>query len=312
MACESRQIITACTRLGKLFQASLCEQSVVECRTCLLKRRDVSTSVKLKACWNSKIYLLDELACVKSMPVHMAYDEYLGHLQPEFQPAYRDTFNGVHAFLDSLIKVDGGLPVLIINCPNGERYIMLYEYVGQCHTLDTLQAVDQIVSGNLGICSEYPAPDTLHQHFKSLMNLLISARERAVVICMLSLIYSSTSLHNNFEIHEDVSLKFKKSVIEYSEAAEQQNDVAQAEAETQLKTTLDAVVTNLASKVLSLERNSDKLTAHEYELRETDISHTTKRITKLQHSKNAYVRRVAAQSMKAWKQKLFSQRGKGA
>ena len=81
--------------------------------------------------------------------------------------------------------------------------------------------------------------------------------------------------------------KFKKSVIEYSEAAEQQNDVAQAEAETRLKTTLDAVVTNIASKVLSLERNSDRLTAQEYELRETDISDTRKRITKLQQSKNA-------------------------
>ena len=67
-------------------------------------------------------------------------------------------------------------------------------------------------------------PVDLVLHYKSLVGLLVSAREKAVLLCCLSLVYSATKLRSMFGINEDFLHTVKEKVIDY---ASQQSSVCE-------------------------------------------------------------------------------------
>ena len=80
------------------------------------------------------------------MPLQEAYEEFLGKIPEEFHPNYTSHFNALKAFVDSIMAKQSGLPLLILNCPNGDRFITLQQVTSSRSEANQLRVIDEILS----------------------------------------------------------------------------------------------------------------------------------------------------------------------
>ena len=295
--------------LGDTFQASMRQLSVEQCKTELAQYIKNASSDKARAMWKSKLNLVNELAIMKTMPIGLAYEEYIGKIPADLVPHYSQKFNAVKAFVRSLLSQHGGLPVLIVNTKAGERFVTIYDHIGNNGNLVALREIDKIIS-NRNEKHDQPL-EKLAPHFAALMSLTASAREKSVMIATLAVMFSSTSLRQYLDIHEDHIAKLKKAVFDYSEARVKEESTVLVAASQMWENTCKNIENQINEATIALERNMKNLSQEEQERRATDISKKRERLHCYKKFKTSHIKRSAALAMKKWKQNIFSQHGKG-
>ena len=184
------------TRLGKVLQYSLCRKTCVETLSHLRNlHKNCSIPLKKAILW-SKINLLQELNTRQHMQLHEFYDKYLGMLPAEYHPKYSIKKGGVKSFVDSILSEHTGLPILIVNFHNGRRHVILFELVANNSNkmVAQLSVLDSVLQKMAEENTEGTMLDTLSNYLPELFELVDSTRERGIILCILSLLFPSTSL----------------------------------------------------------------------------------------------------------------------
>ena len=167
--------------------------------------------------WKSRLNLLAELECVKFMPLDVAYEEYLGKLPEEYHPNYNIRNKARKEFVESLLGRNTGLPVLIVTNSH-DKYLILYEECGKHHVSEQLQVLCEVL--DLDVREKKQKITSISSEVLAVMELASNAKERAIVLSMLSLTYSHTDLRHTFGLNEDHLKRIKSHVLQYAEQLE--------------------------------------------------------------------------------------------
>ena len=289
--------------LGNILQASLCNLYVEECRRKLLNFEEKTTSPAAKARSESKRILLDELIIMKRMPLDVAYDEYIGMIPKQHEPHYKNRFTAKQAFVRSIMNAHSGLPVIIIKCEHGRSMLVLFDKVGDEKNLQNLRIIDNVLA-ELQPKGEKKLVE-LCSYYKSFMKLILSAREKAVAIAMLAVMFSATELRNHLGIHEDVSVNLKKAILQITEESIVKEDDAREKAEEKWNQAV-----KMAELKLQEMANTSRIDEKENLFKDVEIKNRQTQLKSMKQHKTRITRQIAARSVKVWKQTLFSQKGK--
>ena len=301
---RSRSLSRETSRVGQLFQVSNNEDTLTSAIDRLRKMCEKSTSDRLTAHYRSKINLLKELHIAGYMPLHEAFDEYMGYIPKEFQPIYTLNKNALQVFVDSILSRAGGLPLVIVNCPQGERYITLH----QDSTKQLLCVIDAILCR---ASKQSRTLDKLAEHWPGLLKLTTSSRERALLVSTLALTHSGTSLRFALNISEDISAKAKAAVLFYADALLDAKQDRREAAKKHWADTVSSIEKSLQCAEEKLQRTESRLHFVEKESQKQDILNKRNRLQRMKIEKEKYIHAVAARSLKQWKTSLLTQRGKG-
>lgn len=268
------------------------------------RKIDASTSPRLKAELKSLQNVLLELKTWRYLPLAEAYQEYIAKLPTEFHPkiAKKDT---VRDFGHRILSKKG-LPVILVRA-NGTKFVMLWENSCDLKTSKNLQTLDELLSMN--ICGQFD--DTDIRHIESLLPLLTSAHDRAVVMCVLSLIFSATLLRHLFGMHEDVICAIKSAVLDNADEKILIEKNATEEAKENIKGTILSLEKRLVEKEATLSLKRKRLDKMEIDNQEADLFNLKLRVERLKTNLPQLARRVAATAIKKWKSTLFSRKGQG-
>lgn len=299
----ARSLQRETSSIGSLFLLSNCDENVPEIIQSLKLKCENSTSQRIKSLIKSKINLICELKCYGYMQLSAAYDEYLAMIPEEFHPSYTQKKSAIKSFVDSILNKNTGIPVIIINCPSGERFIAL---TGT--TTSLLQTIDKVINDNM--CDTSASLQNLSQYWSSIWKLTNTAKERAILIATLSLLFSPRSLRTNLDIHEDLSTKTRHNISQC--AVDMMNKECEFDDEAVKKwaATIKEVEDSLMRDQYTLEHSNSQDRIEKVNL-EQDVQNKKMRLSKLKAQKEKYISYIAKLAIKKWKSGVMSQKGKG-
>ncbi len=309
----SRERIRESTSSGT-FRISECPYTAETCKVLLQDSAVKSSSAKVKAQVYSKIALLEHLKIVKYMPLQEAYDEYLGMIPEEFHPSQRVRKLAIQLFLDT-IMTEKGLPVIVVNpfdWSNWEaRYLMLYEEVGKSTNAESLRHLSKVFEMQSASNTDTDKLDNLAGYFRGLYKLLASTRERAILVTVLSICFSSTSLRSKLNLHEDLIAKVKNDTLNVVNVIDETEGEMLQNAEEQWKKTVKDLEESIEKGKESMALPIDRTHVFETNLKREMLENKIKRLQRLKMNKKEYVKRTTAVAMKEWKKNMMRQTGKG-
>ena len=291
---RSKQVYTS--RVGETFQVSNCRLTVSECVLRLENAHQSSCSKCIKAQLEAKRNLLQELCVVKYMPVSIAYDEYIGMQPAKFHPKYTDRHDAIRDFVNSILS-DKGLPVLIVN-GREDKKLLLWEGCGENTVQTQFFYLDKLLSEDAANNNPYTNLQEIGGHFKNLLNLLTTRRERAVTLCMLSMVTSATSLRHLCGINEDDIARIRRTVFEYMEASHEEEADAQFKAHEKVKDMIDELEKSLEVQKTELENQSSRLSDIEKPSRKFDIKNKSEILNRLKLNTKKTAKRIARAQIK--------------
>ena len=161
--------------------------------------------------WNSRLNLLEELECVTFVTVEEAYQEYLGKLPQNYHPDYSAENKARKEFVDSLLGKNTGLPVLIVTTEE-DRYVVLYDECGKASVTEQLQVLCDVLNKRTGTHARSPPTSEI----LAVMKLASTAKEKALLLSLLSLTHTHTALRHTLGIDEHHLCKIRTAVMDYS------------------------------------------------------------------------------------------------
>ena len=300
-----RKLKEEATRVGSTFQVSVNNRSVLDYIHHLEIQMRRSSSDKHIAEMSSFINLIHELKVWKYLPLPETYDEYLAKLPIQYHPKYAMKHDAIGDFVRRLLS-DSGIHCIIINVDTCTRYVMLRGKCGDTDMVTKFRNLDQILSRR-GVDNNN---DAAIGHISRVLPLLTTARDRAVGLCCLSLIFSGTQLRHMFGLHEDVISSTKEKVLKFTEEKDQTEIMCLQQGQDNITMTIKTLESRISEKENSLSKKRDRLHEVEVENQEQDLKNIKERLHKLRTKPNL-VKRFAARQVQKWKKTLFTQSGKG-
>ncbi|CAB4001684.1 Hypothetical predicted protein, partial [Paramuricea clavata] len=285
----------------KHIRVSLCNRTVSETHAFLNEKILSTTSESSRVRLGSISCLLDELLVFGCMEFHVAFDHY---------SSKNTTLNCANERnckkqFKVLVLSKSGLPVAFLDC--GEKqYLLLLE-----RPLDNillLQCLDDIIYDSTGKAHETLFPNhTLCSSVPHLMKLLSSSRDRAIVMFILSSIFSARALRIAFGFREHIVNKAVEDIQSFVEELENQHFISN-----QAENLLSQTVSRLEEEINSSDRRPNKRVLEDSEDdMEFEINNKRARLQHLKTNKVAVKERMARRLFHKWKRSLRSQRGKG-
>ena len=228
----------------------------------------------------------------------------MANIPKEYQPIYTLNKNALQVFVDSILSSAGGLPVVIVSCPQGQRYITLR----QNSTKQLLSVIDSILSE---ASKKSRTLDRLSESWSGLLKLTTSSKERALLVSMLPLTHSKSSLRFALNISEDVSAKAETAILFYADALMDAKTERTEAAKKQWEETVSSTECSLQCVEEKLQRTEGRLHFIEKESQKQDVLNKRERLRRMKTLKGKYIQAVAARSLKRWKETLMTQEGKG-
>lgn len=291
---------------GKHIQFSTVDCSGVERVNQLHKKINDTTSDREKAHLTSMLCLLNELMVVTEMPLDICFDDYLAKLPEEYQPKAKRHRTSRQSFRESLLQERRGLPVIIVslNVTNPKPHVILMDH--PVSNTSFIEGLNNVLSENEDTVH---LMDELTGHFKNVMELFNSRRQRAAAICMLSLIFSTTALRNSLGLNENYVSEIKKTVLGLTQTiAEKEEEVMQC------------TISNLSQLVEKLEGETEReqesinkmlSSGKEVEYAKFKLKNKQERVSRIKKNSKKMARKAAQKEVKKWKETLLSQKGKG-
>ena len=252
--------------------------------------------------------VLDELIANpnKCMPFNEAFYEYAGKLpniacMPNKKEARRQ-------FKDRILSKNG-LPILFLN-DGGNTYVMLLGL--PLNNISLCRSIDFVL--DCGTMGEHEQFDwsLVGCHIPTLLKLLSTSKDRAILVFILSSIVSPTRLALLLGMQHQHTQKVKKKVEEFLNEVERKQKEAEKESEKHIEDIISSLQTEIEQDAKDLSSKRMRLDEEEIESRNTDAEMKKQRKEKLQKdSKQKAKKRVAKRLFKKWKSQLMSQQGKG-
>ena len=314
----SRSNTRKTSRLGEIFQLSLCRKSYEKCVEHLNTQINKSTSDSAKAKLYSKLNLLHELKLKGNISLQECYEEYLGMIPINYHPNYTLRKDAVNAFVDSLLLENQGLPVLIVNFTNRNREIVLFDSVAnvsidnQETLISHLGVLDKIISKQqTNLKEQFHRINTLAEFLPELVQLADSTRERGVILTILSLIFSSTSLRLYIGFSENVINSFSSRTFQLLETMRTEKAQFHENGVDYLNNLIEQNTSLLKKEEEELKIKEKRLHSSRMEEHRFSIEQRKERVKKLQLKRKAFVSKFAKRKLKKWKGSILRQYEKG-
>lgn len=152
----------------------------------------------------------------------------------------------------------------------------------------------------------------LASHMPTLMKLMSSSKDRAILIFLLSTLFSSTHLALTMGMQNQHTEKMKHTVEKFLNEADIKQKQTEEEAERQLESLIARLQIDIDRSDTELNVKRARLHDEEVETRNFDLKMKRKRLGRLQgKSKNDVKKRICRRLFHKWKKNLMSQKGKG-
>lgn len=253
--------------------------------------------------------LLDELVAVNCISFQEAFDQFAGKVpsiacKPEKKEARRQ-------FKEKILSKNG-LPVLFLN-NGGHTFILLLEL--PLNNMSLCRSLDHVLNRHSPSIDEHAGErfeTELAAHFSTLMKLLSSSKDRAILTFVLSSMFSSTQLALILGLQNQRTEKLKRTIENFLSEVDKNEEQAESEAQSRLEALISRLQTDLnrCEKEITIKRA--RLHDEEVENRNFDIEMKRERLRRLQgRSKKDVKKRISRRLFHKWKQSLLSQKGKG-
>lgn len=287
------------------IQASQCVETILGCERMLAIKTRNSPSEKTKAISISRLNLLHELNIVGKMTVEIAYDEYLGMLPAKFHPNYKFQKDAVYNFLCDLLSKNG-MPVIVINCATS-RFMMLWDRCSEDNTQRQFNVLNNILSKEMCKCKQQQ--ELIASHFHEFVALLTGARDRAIVLSIMTQLFSTTKIRHLFKIAEHRTVKIRDDVKKCIDELQEVEGKLTQECERKVEDLITSLEESLKKDMKSLEKSN--MSAVEKQCRFEDVDHKQQRIRNLKLNPKTLAKATALREVKKWKDKQFSKTGTG-
>lgn len=205
-----------------------------------------------------------------------------------------------------------GLPVLFLN-NGGHTFILLLEL--PLNNMSLCRSLDHVLNRHSPSIDEHAGErfeTELAAHFSTLMKLLSSSKDRAILTFVLSSMFSSTQLALILGLQNQRTEKLKRTIENFLSEVDKNEEQAESEAQSRLEALISRLQTDLnrCEKEITIKRA--RLHDEEVENRNFDIEMKRERLRRLQgRSKKDVKKRISRRLFHKWKQSLLSQKGKG-
>ena len=205
-----------------------------------------------------------------------------------------------------------GLPVLFLN--NGGRTIILslklpLNNMSLCRSLDL--ALNRHSLSNEEHTGEHFKTE-LAAHISTLMKLMSSSKDRAILTFVLSSKFSSTQLALILGLQNQRTEKLRGTVETFLSEVDKNQEQTESEAQSRLEALISRLQTDLNRCEREINIKRAWLHDEEVESRNFDIEMKRERLRRLQgRSKKDVKKRISRRLFHKWKQNLLSQKGKG-
>ena len=264
------------------IKLSLGNKSVEETRQFLQEKIRNSTIASNKLRFTSLLCLLDELLIFGYRPLHVAFDEYVAKI--------------------SIIDV--------INDVRDKHYLLLLQR--PLDNLNVCRCLDEIIeSVTTETCDrEFPSV-SLCSAAPYLLKLLSTSRDRAIVVFILTSIYSGRTLKSVFGLNEKVVASAQRDTQEFLTIIEEKQTLFDKEAENYLEKKLCELGKSVEAAEATLKRKRHRLDDGEIDNKEFEIANKKKRIDYVKSHMKGVKKRVYRRLFNKWKSTLRSQKRKG-
>ena len=251
--------------------------------------------------------VLDELVADpnKCMPFIELFYKYAGKVphiacMPNKKDAQRQ-------FKDRILSKNG-LPIMFLN-NRGHTYVMLLDL--PLNNIAFCRSVDFVLDcGGLAENEQFDWT-VIAGHVPTLMKLLSTAKDRAILVFVLSSIVSPTRLALLLGMQHQHTQKVKKKVEEFLNEVEGKQEEAEKESQKHIEDIISRLQMEIEQDAKDLSSKRMRLDEEEIESRNADVKRKIQRKKRLQEdSKQKAKKRVAQRLFKNWKQPLISQQGK--
>ena len=285
---------------------SMCNKTV-EVRQNELKATLDQGSVSVQDSLVALSSVLDELVAApnKCMPFIELFYEYAGKVphiacMPNKKDARRQ-------FKDRILSKNG-LPIMFLN-NRGHTYVMLLDL--PLNNIAFCRSVDFVL--DCGGLTENEQFDwtVIAGHVPTLMKLLSTAKDRAILVFALSSIVSPTRLALLLGMQHQHTQKVKKKVEKFLNEVEGKQEEAEKESQKHIEGIISRLQMEIEQDAKDLSSKRMRLDEEEIESRNADVKRKIQRKKRLQEdSKQKAKKRVAQRLFKNWKKQLISQQGK--
>ena len=283
---------------------SFCNKTAVE------RQAELHTKVIEESCEDKRqrlvafSSLLHELIALSCMSFQEAFEEYIGKI-PSL--ACKTDKHDIRSQFKDKILSKNGLPVLYLE-NNGSSFVML-----QDRPLDKItlcQSLDQVLdarreSGEDGIPNVFSS-------IPAIMELLSTAKDRAILTFVLSSIFSATKLSLALGMQHQRTQNIKQKVDEFLDQMDEIHNQADGEAKKRVEALISRLQLEIARDSDNLNLKRTRLHEEEIEERSFEIELKRRRLDGMEgKSKSSAEKRLSKRLIKKWKNSLMSQKGKG-
>lgn len=253
--------------------------------------------------------LLDELVAFNCISYQEAFDQFAGKVPPIACKPDKKEARG--QFKEKILSKNG-LPVLFLN--NGGRTFILplklpLNNMSLCRSLDLF--LNRHSPSNEEHTGEHFKTE-LAAHISTLMKLMSSSKDRAILTFVLSSKFSSTQLALILGLQNQRTEKLRGTVETFFSEVDKNQEQTESEAQSRLEALISRLQTDLNRCEREINIKRARLHDEEVESINFDIEMKRETLRRLQgRSKKDVKKRISRRLFHKWKQNLLSQKGKG-
>ena len=290
------------------IKLSLCNKSVEETRQFLQEKIRNYTIASNKLRFTSLLCLLDELLIFGYRSLHVAFDEYVAKISTVTFRSTKDRQYSRKLFRNTILSKTG-LPVVIIDVRD-KHYLLLLQR--PLDNLNVCRCLDEIIeSVTTETCDREIPSVSLCSAAPYLLKLLSTSRDRAIVVFILTSIYSGRTLKSVFGLNEKVVASAQRDTQEFLTIIEEKQTLFDKEAENYLEKKLCELGKSVEAAEATLKRKRHRLDDGEIDNKEFEIANKKKRIDYVKSHMKGVKKRVYRRLFNKWKSTLRSQKRKG-
>ncbi|CAG2224846.1 unnamed protein product [Mytilus edulis] len=147
----------------------------------------------------------------------------------------------------------------------------------------------------------------LDGYIRSIMDLLTSSRERAIIICTLALIFSPNKMRDLFDIRENYIAKCTETIIQYTQDLDSKHKQALRDGKSHFHDVIAKLEENILVKETKLQDKMENFHEIEKTNQQQDMSNMKNRLINIKLNERNWIRRVASAEMRKWKMQLMKQ-----
>ncbi|CAG2203959.1 unnamed protein product [Mytilus edulis] len=151
----------------------------------------------------------------------------------------------------------------------------------------------------------------LDGYIRSIMDLLTSSRERAIIIFTLALIFLPNKMRDLFDIRGNDIAKCTETIIQYAQDLDSKHGQALRDGKSHFHDVIAKLEENILVKETKLQDKMETLHEIEKTNQQQDMSNMTNRLINIKLNERNWIRRVASAEMRKWKMQLMKQYNKG-